>query len=314
MKSLVVGFGSIGQRHAEILGDLGHEVAIVSRRSVGVPVLFANLEVALPAFEPDYVVIASRSSEHVDDLARLVALGFTGKVLVEKPLYHELCPTPDHRFSSASVGYNLRFHPALQHFQALLRDRDIASVHCYVGHYLPDWRPGSDYRQTHSASKEHGGGALRELSHELDFLNWIFGSCARLSALGGHLSNLEIDSDDVYSLLMETVRAPLVSLTVNYLHDSPRRETIAHTDAGTYSLDLIAGTVTHGDEIETFPMQKNDTYIAQHRAVCDGQSVRLCSLEEGERTVAMIAAAEQASAEKIWVAPHSIHTSQGNRK
>jgi predicted dehydrogenase len=303
LKSLIVGFGSIGQRHAQILTDLGHSVAIVSRRDVEVAPLFADLETALAEFGPDYIVIASRSSEHSEDLVRLSMLGFAGKVLVEKPLYHDPQRPLDHKFSQICVGYNLRFHPAVQRFQALLQEREIASVHCYVGHYLPDWRPGTDYRITHSAHKAQGGGALRELSHELDYLVWIFGGWTQLCALGGHFSSLEIDSDDVYSLLIKTGRAPLVSLTMNYLHSSPRRETVAHTDAGTYSLDLIAGTITHGDEVETFAVGKNDTYVRQHQAVCGETSDGLCSLEEGERIVDMIAAAERASAEKKWVTP-----------
>ena len=45
-----------------------------------------------------------------------------------------------------------------------------------VGQYLPDWRPGTDYKSGVSAQKDLGGGALLELSHELDYLQWFFGN------------------------------------------------------------------------------------------------------------------------------------------
>ena len=51
----------------------------------------------------------------------------------------------------------------------------ILSVRCEVGQFLPSWRPNIDYRESVSARKALGGGALLELSHEIDYLMWIFG-------------------------------------------------------------------------------------------------------------------------------------------
>ena len=87
MKTLVVGYGSIGSRHARLLTSLGCEVAVVSSRDIDHPVRYRTLADAL-SWKPDYVVIANRTSQHYQTLKELAASGFTGTVLVEKPLFH----------------------------------------------------------------------------------------------------------------------------------------------------------------------------------------------------------------------------------
>ena len=139
MKSLVVGYGSIGQRHTDILTELGHTVCVVSRRKVKVPILYRDVQTAVKKFNPEYIVIASKSSEHAKDIRALQNANFGGTVLVEKPLFH--CPHPKNqiRVNDVFVAYNLRFHPALKRFRDLLEECKIASAHVYVGHYLPEW-------------------------------------------------------------------------------------------------------------------------------------------------------------------------------
>ena len=39
-----------------------------------------------------------------------------------------------------------------------------------------NWRPKQDYHTSYSAYKNKGGGVLLDLSHELDYATWIFGS------------------------------------------------------------------------------------------------------------------------------------------
>ena len=117
MKALVIGYGSIGIRHARLLTSLGCEVAVVSSRDVEFPAHYHTLADAL-SWKPEYVVIANRTSQHYKTLTELAELGFTGTVLIEKPLFHEEEEFPRQEFKRAFVGYNLRFHPILQIFRA----------------------------------------------------------------------------------------------------------------------------------------------------------------------------------------------------
>ena len=300
--ALVVGMGSIGERHARLLGDLGLDVAVVSRhRAQAKSASFDTLDEALSEVSPDYVVVANETAAHRPTLAALAAAGFAGRVLVEKPLFDRLATVPAHRFAASFVGYNLRFHPVLQELAQVLADERAISVHLYVGQYLPDWRPARDYRQTASAYRQAGGGVLRDLSHELDYLTWLFGRCERLAALGGRFSTLEIDSDDVQGLLLAFERCPVVTAQLNYLDRRGSRTLIVNTAKRTIVADLIRSTLAIGSEEKAFPLGRDDTYLAQHRRVLGNAHEGLCTLEEGAAVLELICAAEAAAATGQWV-------------
>ena len=302
MKALVIGYGSIGKRHARLLRDLGLNTAVVSRRTVYADAVFPAIAEAVAGWSPDYVVVASRTHEHRGDFAALAEGGFRGTVLMEKPLFDRGGNVPVHEFDQVFVAYNLRFHPVVGRFRELLDETTPYAVHAYVGQYLPDWRPDADYRRGYSAIKSQGGGVLRDLSHELDYLNWMLGGWTRMTALGGHISHLEIDSDDVFSVLFETRRCPVASLQMNYLDSALNRTIVALTDQGAIRADLVAGTVEFGGETQTFATERDDTYLAQHRAALAGGDDTLCTLDQGLDVVAMIDAAEAAANDKKWVA------------
>ena len=301
MKTLVVGYGSIGKRHSSVLNNLGHDTAIVSRRDSKNPKQFRNITEAVKLFNPSYVVIASRTEEHYSNIEMLADAGFLGKLLIEKPLYRKGSKSPPKVFSSIKVAFNLRFHPALLRFREIVSERNVYAVNVYVGSYLPNWRPNTDYRQSYSAIYSQGGGVLRDLSHELDYLTWIFGPWKKVAAIGGHFSNLQIDSEDVFLLLLTTEKVKAISLNMNYIDTIPRREVIALTNDGTVSLDLIQNTIQVNDRIETFNVSRNTTYEAQHIHMIGGNNEILCDIEEGLANMCLIEAAENAARLGKWI-------------
>src|SRR5687767_10222466 len=113
MKALVIGYGSIGQRHARLLAEMGCQVAVASRRAIEFTPHYIELRKALAEWQPAYVVVADRTSEHHQTLKVLASQGFHGRVLVEKPLFDRLLPLPANSFSVQVVVYNLRCHPLL---------------------------------------------------------------------------------------------------------------------------------------------------------------------------------------------------------
>jgi predicted dehydrogenase len=301
MKACVVGYGSIGTRHARILEQLGCDVAVVTRRPEVHPQSFSNLADAIGQHSPEYIVVASRTSEHADDIATLAKSGFRGQVLVEKPLSDSLYPVGDNQFSGSYVAYNLRFHPVVARLKNLLNDVSLIAVHAHVGQYLPDWRPQTDYRTSYSAKSSEGGGVLRDLSHELDYLSWMLGPWTKITALGGHLSSLEIDSDDIASILLETAKCPIVTIQLNYLDTKLRREIIAITENGTYRACLVSGTIEFEAEKETYEVSRDDTYIAEHKAVIAENLDVLCTFEEAIKTMKLIGAVEQSIRTNSWI-------------
>lgn len=298
---LVVGYGSIGARHARLLRALDRPTAVVSGREVEFAPLYDNLDAALDAEQPDYVVVSNDTARHHETLARLATLGFEGTVLVEKPLFERARAIPENRFRGLYVGYNLRFHPVFRALRESMNGDGALSAQAYVGQHLAGWWPGRDYRATASASAERGGGVLRDLSHELDLLFRLFGPWRRLAALGGAFSNLEIDSDDAWALLLELDGCPAATLQLNYLDRGGRRDLIVIGEDHSYHADLSGGALTVDGECVRFDMGADDSYLAQHKAVLEQEGAGVCTLEEGLAVVDAIEAAERAASEGRWV-------------
>ena len=301
MKALVVGYGSIGTRHARILKELGCSTAVVSSRRIDFNPCYGTLDQALREERPDYVVVANRTGEHYETVLVLARLGFRGQLLVEKPVFAQALDFPKHSFANVAIGYNLRFHPLLRRLKGLLENEKVLSVQAYVGKYLPEWREKADYRQGYSAIKSSGGGVLRDLSHELDYLNWMFGPWERVAALGGHFSGLEIDSEDIFCILMVTKKCPVISVQMNYVDRAAKREIVVITDAHSFRADLISGFLETDGKRESWKAEGDSTYRFQHEAILNREQSAYCSLAQGMEIMRLIEAVERASRQKVWV-------------
>jgi predicted dehydrogenase len=297
-RALVVGYGSIGIRHAQWLKELDCDVAVLSGRAIEFPRLYKALDEALSTHDPDYVVIANTTAQHESTLRELLTLRFQGKILVEKPLFKDSTDLALPTDVECYVAYNLRFHPLLQRLRSLLNDRKAIQVQIEVGKYLPTWRPGEAIR--YSGNAEQGGGVLRDLSHELDYVSWIFGAWKKVTAIKGHYSHLNLTSEDAASLLIETEHASMVSLQLNYLDRIGRRHISIQTDEVTIHADLLTGRLQVNEHVENINIDRSFTYLAQHCAVLSGDTSSLCSYSEGLKTVQLIEAAERAAVNINW--------------
>jgi predicted dehydrogenase len=302
VKVLVIGFGSIGQRHTRILKEMGCEVGVLSRRNIDFAPHFTDLKIALKDYKPGYVVIANRTNEHLQTLEDLIANDFSGHLMVEKPLFHQLSKVSSNSFNKTAVAYNLRSHILLKKLKKFLENAgQLITANIYVGSYLPSWRVNPDYTQSYSAKKSQGGGVLRDLSHELDYSFWLFGSWRRLTASGGTLSDLEIDSGDAFTVLMETKHCPLVCIHMNYLDRTPRREILVNTQKHTIRVDLVKNIIAIDGVEELISVSTDDSYRSQHQTMLTGNIEELCSLEEAFYTLLTIEAVEKSALSHKWI-------------
>jgi predicted dehydrogenase len=298
---LVVGFGSIGQRHVRVLRDLGCAVAVVSRHAEAGAGIYRSLPEALRDFRPGYCVLATATAEHAAGLADLAEARFAGPVLVEKPLAARLAAIPGAAALKLFVGYNLRFHPVIQALRLRLAGASILAAVWQVGQFLPDWRPGQDYRRSYSALVAGGGGVLRDLSHELDLLLWMFGSWQRLVATVQRSQTLAIETEDSASLLVAAERCPQVVLHLNYLNRMPVRQFTITTTEETWSGDLIRCTLARAAGVEQFEAPRDLTYRRQHEAVLTASHEQLCGADAGVAVGTMIDSIELSAAENRWI-------------
>ena len=282
--ALVIGYGSIGKLHCAVLADLGYQVRIVSNHARGEPNGYPTIAAALEAAAeepPQYAVIASQTHSHEDDLRQLRAAGYDGKVVVEKPLFMRLPDEPVPGKPSIYVGYNLRFHPALTELKRQLADKSVLTAHHYVGQHLSQWRPGSDHLKSYSAHKAEGGGVLRDLSHELDLMQFLFGSRIQAKAIGGKLGNATRDADDAYGFVMQYDRCPLITLQMNCLDHFGGRQLKIVCEDTSFDLDFSSGKLRSGDREETYPAARETSYRLMHEDILNAEVPTACSFEEG---------------------------------
>jgi predicted dehydrogenase len=295
--AVVAGLGSIGTRHARILAELGLAVATVSRRGGGD---HRSISEALSRGRIDYVVIATETAQHVDALRELADAGFRGTVLVEKPMLARLEPLPAFPFAKLFVAYNLRFHPVMAALAGRIEGRSAITVSAYVGQDIRDWRPGRDHRATASSTIAAGGGVLRDLSHELDYLLWLFGPWQRVAALGGASGARDLEVDDHLALLMQMARAQVVQVHLDYLDRVGLRRIRINLADETIEADLVGGNLIVNGIATPYTSERDTSYRAMHQAALSGDGP-VCSLAEGIAVVDLIDASERALNSKSWV-------------
>ncbi len=290
IRALVVGLGSIGATHVRVLEGLGATVEAVSRREGAEgTTTHASIEAALATASFDYCVVASATSDHAADVAALAGAGFAGTLLVEKPVAARSDELPaELPFAHVGVGYNLRFHSAVGWLRRQLEGQSALVVDVAAQSFLPEWRPGRDHRETASGSRARGGGVLRDLSHELDLMLWLFGEPHRATALGGNLGDLGIDAETAACAVLELERAPVATLRLSYLDRLPERRVRVTTASDTLEADLLSGECRSSSAGERCEIDWTKTYSDLHLAMLGPDRDAVCGLGEGLRVVACI--------------------------
>lgn len=306
---LIVGRGSIGERHAHILANMGYDVAFISDRAGSTPFRswrYEFLNQAISEYSPSYVVICNETRYHKSSLLSLVGSGYSGTILIEKPI----CLTEERDQiqykENIFVGYQLRCHPLISSLLKTIRNEQIEFLNASVGQYLPDWRPERNFREIYSA-KAQGGGVLYDLSHEIDLVLFLAGMWRSCTGLVSSSKSLDIESESIANLVFDFESNIVGQVHLNYLERMPRRSVEVQTDKATYQLDFIGQSLKrNGEMVLSMNVDRNLPYRIMHESLLNfdpslGYSSNLCSVEDGLRVVRSIAALQIASSQRIWV-------------
>lgn len=234
MKLLILGCGSIGERHLRnLLSFFNGEIAVCDQRAFRLAVIerkykvltFADYQKALRTFAPTAVLVCTPTNYHVAQALAAVRNGCD--VFVEKPIASSvkgvagLLKLARKREKLVYVGFSMRFNPNLIMAQKMIEQGKLGklySARAYFGSYLPDRHPGQDYRADYGGKRKMGGGVLLDAgSHLLDYLFWLFGRPQQLVSAANKLSDLEIDVEDNAELLAKYSGGLTVSLHVDFL-------------------------------------------------------------------------------------------------
>ena len=256
MKALVIGYGSIGRRHVANLCAVEtiKNVIIYSRHITGregqkhEKIEFAD---SIGRVQADFAVVCNETHNHLPVAMELASRGMP--LFIEKPLSDSLDGTSSlHAIVKKQslplfIGYNLRFLGAINFVKeqvagGIIGKPYFASIN--AGQYLPAWRPGNDYRACYSARKSLGGGVALDLSHEIDYMRYIFGEPYNWTLVKTKVSDLEIDCEDLFEGIYTYPAGFTCSVHLDYLQQQKQRSLRVVGSSGAICCNLVKKTIS----------------------------------------------------------------------
>ncbi|SON50975.1 Gfo/Idh/MocA family protein [Vibrio tapetis] len=250
------------------------------------------------------VIVASPAPFHAKHAIPLIKAGIP--TLIEKPVTTTVEEAQliqqaiNYYQTPVAIGYCLRYLPSALKLKELLAQRKIGTMynaHIEIGQYLPDWRPNKDYRQCVSANKNLGGGALFELSHELDYTQWLLGPLTVQHAILRSSQELKLDVEDVADILTTNNENVVTTIHLDFLQRKAHRQCSFIGSEGRIDWDLIQNqllftTATNSSVVYQDPMwDKNQMYLAMiddFIQMIEGLPHTCITIEEAQSTVMLI--------------------------
>jgi len=270
MKLLVIGCGSIGERHIRNLKNISkrNEIFVfdldkrrqrLMEKRYGVTPI-KNLSKFISKEKIDGILICVPPSFHLELAKKL--LKYNSPLFIEKPLSHKFngidgfVKQVKKRNTPVLIGYNLHFHPGIILVKKFIEENKIGrllSVRIDAGQYLPDWRPWQDYRKSYTAKEDLGGGIILDGSHEINYLCWFLNNMkpTKIFCLAGKISDLEVETEDTAEILLKFNTGTIANIHLDFTQRAYSR-----------SCKIIG---TDGTIIWDYPGNKVKLYMAKNK-------------------------------------------------
>lgn len=266
-----VGIGSIGKRHIKNLTSYllskGDTFNIDLYRSGYGSELPDEIRPCISQVYPysegakkdyDIVFITNPTISHFDTLKMFA--GHAKSFFIEKPIFDktdvDMSIFDDLKDVDCYVACPLRQHPVISYIKKNVNLNDVFSARAISSSYLPEWRPGQDYRKCFASHRDMGGGVGIDLIHEWDYLIDFFGMPTKCFSIQDKISNLEIDSDDI-ALYVAKTKNTTIELHLDYFGRQPIRTLDLYMKEETIHCDLLLGTISYLKEGKTVTMVIN---------------------------------------------------------
>jgi predicted dehydrogenase len=286
MEVLIIGYGSAGKRHAKILNLFKKikNIYIKTNQKIQSYNKF-NFVKNINNLNPDLIVIANETYLHYS-VCKFLEKKFSNKTIIcEKPLFHKFYNFQPIK-NKFYIAYNFRFHKCLQYLKKKINLDRVYFVDAESSSYLPMWRKNADYSKNYSAFPKKGGGVLLDMSHEIDYLKWLFKNFKISKIYKNKISNLKILSEDIAVVFGYLKKNTLVKTKLTYFNKLPKRcLTICMKDGSQIYLDLLkseikffANNTTKTLRLEKYSQSKTTKYM--YSEILKNNFQNICSLKE----------------------------------
>ena len=266
------GLGSIGMRHLRNLYVISCEMNIDLRvdalrtrkgtpeeKTQQIPTLKEYDRESDLAERYDVAFITNPTYLHYETLKKILPIA--DHIYIEKPLFESFRRNfrdiPWRNGHVYHVACPLRRDPCVQYLASI--GKRPLSVRIVCSSYLPDWRPGTNYSTSYSASDEEGGGVWRDLVHEWDYVRFLWGDPIRVSSFRKKVSALNIHSDDIAAYLADFGDF-VAEIHLDYFGRSPRRVAEVFFDDDILQADMLKRQMRYLYSGKTVPLTKSDNH------------------------------------------------------
>lgn len=321
MKFLVVGCGSIGERHITnlksplgknvIACDITKERLKLIEKKYGIET-YDDIEKALDQ-QVSAVLVCTPTSTHIP--IALSAANRGQHLFIEKPLSHTLDGIDQfirivkEKKIVTLVACNTRFFASMKFVKELVDNGSIGKVllaRASCGFYLPYWHPWEDYRKGYTANKSLGGGIILDDIHEIDYLRWLLGEVKEVFCISDKISNLEMDTEDFAAILLKFESGTITEVHLDCLQHIYRRSCELIGEKGLIIWDYIKESVRlfteGGKKWQVFSKDlrtgKNDMFIAEIKHFIDcieGKDTSINNVIEAKRVLELALAAKKSA-------------------
>lgn len=286
-KIIIIGYGSIGQRHYRNLTALGCQNIFVydtdRQKTHGVKTIDILNQENLKNF--DVAFICNPNNLHIETAIECALAGC--HLFIEKPLSHNLRDIDKlikicrEKNLVNTVACNMRFHPCIKFIKNFLEKNGLGriySINHEYGYFLPYWRPKQDYRANYAAHQETGGGIILDDFHEFDLLFWFnnYETPLETKFIFDKVSDLEIETEDICIASFKFRNKVLGLVRCDYLQQNYTRKCKIIGEKGNLEWDFKENIVwlnTKENSEKLFYVENfdfNNTYIdeAEHFLSC----------------------------------------------
>ncbi len=240
MNALIIGYGSAGKRHAKVISLSKKIKKIYIKTSQEIKSYGKFIFVKkINNIDPDLIVLANETDKHYSFCKFLEKNFYNKNILCEKPLFHKFYNFRPKR-NKFYITYNFRFHKCLQYIKKKINLEEAFFVEAETSSYLPLWRKNVDYSKSYSAFPNKGGGVLLDMSHEIDYLKWLFVDLNISKIYKNKISHLNILSNDIALIFGRVKKKTLVKIKLTYFNKLAKRNlTICFKNGNQIYLDLL---------------------------------------------------------------------------
>jgi predicted dehydrogenase len=269
---LVIGGGSIGKRHIKNLQSLGYYNIYCLKRKADQSFegefkvkVVTSIEAIIEKI--NIVIVCTPTSLHIEGIK--IAKILDAAVLMEKPLIHnaegltESNSLVDRNNNLFFIGFMLRYHPLVLKIKELIEQKVVGEIYAArfsFGSYLPYWHPWENHQDSYASQKKLGGGVINTITHELDLIQYFFGTPLCVTAEKVNFNKLSIEVEEIAEAIFK-FNDKLVTLHLDYLQKDYDRNIFILGDNGSIKWNWHENKVKvkiHKQESIEYPLANFD--------------------------------------------------------